>query len=205
VTGSATTRRRAKGAEREGAVVEAAAELIAEQGLANLRVADIADRAGMSVGHVTYYFPSKSELLMRAIRVSEDRFHAEVDERLGQESDPWQRLATLVELATSDGPGDPGWVLWFDVWAHSGSDAGVARTQRELDQWWRGRLADVVGYGVERGAFRDEDRARAVATLSALTDGLAVQVTLGGAGLTAASARTLVMDTAVDLLRPRRT
>lgn len=207
-TGTATataTARRAKGAEREAAVVEAAADLIAEQGLADLRMADVALRAGMSVGHVTYYFPSKTELLVRAIALSERRFQAEVDRSLRRQADPWQRLGTLVELAASQRPGDPGWVLWFEVWARAAVDPSVAAVQRELAGWWRQRLADVVAYGVQRGTFRGDDPDRAVRVLAGLVDGLSVHLTLDSSQLTRAQLLDTVMAVAVDLLRiPRR-
>lgn len=76
------TERRAKGKAREELVVGAAAQVIAERGLANVRVSDVAERAGMSPGHVTYYFPSKTVLLMRAIRHSEESFSTFVDDEI---------------------------------------------------------------------------------------------------------------------------
>lgn len=196
--------RRAKGVRREAAVVEAAAELIAEQGLADLRMSDVAERAGMSVGHLTYYFSSKSELLLRAIVLSERQFHAEVERQLRRETDPWQRLGTLVELSASNRPGDPSWLLWFEVWARAGADQSVAAVQREFADWWRQRLADVVAYGVERGAFRGDDPERAVRVLAALVDGLSLHLTLSSPGLTRAKLLETVMGVAVDLLRPLR-
>ena len=66
------TKRREKSKAREELVVDAAAQAIAERGFANVRVSDVADLAGMSPGHVTYYFPAKTDLLMRAIRQSEE-------------------------------------------------------------------------------------------------------------------------------------
>lgn len=200
-----TPARRAKGAAREAAVVEAAAALIAEQGLAELRLVDVAERAGMSVGHLTYYFPSKTELLMRAIALSERQFQQEVMARLDREPDPWQRLGALVELAAAQRPGDPGWVLWFEVWARAAVDPSVARVQRELEGWWRQRLADVVAYGVERGTFRADDQARAVLVLAGLVDGLSVHLTLGSPELSREQLLDAVMGVAVSLLgRPRR-
>ena len=195
------TARRSKGTEREALVVAAAAEVIAEQGLVDLRIRDVADRAGMTVGHVTYYFPSKNELLIRAIRHSELSFHQAVEQRLARLRDPWSRLRALIDAASASGPGDPGWVLWFQVWSIAASDPDVAVVQRELAGWWRSKLAEVVDYGVERGAFGAADAKRAVAVISALTDGLSVQLALGDGTLTRAAVRRLVMATASDLLQ----
>lgn len=178
------TSRRTKGAEREQAVVAAAASLLAEQGLADLRMTDIAERAGMSVGHVTYYFRSKSELLVRAITSSEQKFHAQVEEAIGDHDDPWRRLCTLFELAAATGPGDRGWLLWFEVWANAGAEDDVAQVQRDLDRWWRVMMRQIVADGVASGRFCCDDVDRAVSILSALTDGLSVRLTLDGSSLT---------------------
>ena len=192
--------RRSKGADREAAVIAAAVELIAEQGLANLRVSDVAERAGMSVGHVTYYFPSKNALLIRAIRHSERAFHQDVERRLARRTDPWSRLRALIEAASANGPHDPGWVLWFEVWSMAVNDSEVSDVQRELAAWWASMLAATVRYGVERDVFHPDDEAQAVTVLSALTNGVSVQLALGDESLTAKRAVQLVMDTAATLL-----
>jgi len=197
------TQRRSKGAERELSVVTAAAELIAEQGLAQLRMADVADRAGMSVGHVTYYFPSKTELLIRAIQQSEEQFQAQVRVALQRHGDAWERLVALIELAAASGPGDPGWLLWFEVWANAATDPELAEVQRQLDGWWRQQMAEVIGYGTERGAFHPADRERAVSILSALTDGLSVQLALGSDALARPELIEIVTGVARDLLGVR--
>lgn len=192
--------RRTKGAERELAVVTAAADLISERGLTQLRMADVADRAGMSVGHVTYYFPSKTELLIRAIRQSEEQFQSEVRAALTEQVDPWRRLSTLVELAAATGPRDPGWLLWFEVWANAAVDEEVAQTLGQLDGWWREQMGDVITYGIEHGSFHTLDPGRAVAVLTALTDGLSVQLALGSDATTRSELIEIVMGTASDLL-----
>ena len=192
--------RRAKGAEREQAVVTAASTLIAERGLADLRMTDVAERAGMSVGHVTYYFPSKSQLLVRAITQSEREFQAEVQAALTEHSDPWARLARLVELATAWGHRDRAWLLWFEVWASAGTDDDVAETQRALDRWWRDTMRQIMTDGIESGRFTCDDIEGAVSVVSALTDGLSVRLTLDGSTISRTEALDLVMGTARQVL-----
>ena len=173
------TTRRIKGKEREGLVVEAAAQAIADRGLANVRMSDVAERAGMTVGHVNYYFRSKIELLMRAIAANEDRHWTSVELTLAKISDPWKRLDKLLDVAASTGEHDPNWVLWFQLWLESALDADVARDHDKLDARWRGILADVIRYGVERGAFHSTDPVSDALLLSSIIDGLSIQVTLG--------------------------
>ena len=171
-----TSVRRTKGKEREERIVAAAAEVIAERGLAYTRISDVADRAGITPGHVTYYFPSKNELLMRAIGANEESLVDDMNATLGRIRDPWKRLDKLVELSAASGPGDPGWVLWFQVWLEGALDASVARGHDELQRRWTDVLEQVLRYGVEQGAFRDVDVTDAATVLSATIDGLSIQL-----------------------------
>jgi AcrR family transcriptional regulator len=194
--------RRAKGRAREEAVLHATAQAIAELGLANVRVSDIAQRAGIGTGHVTYYFPSKSDLLMRAFRWSEEGLHHQIEQQIGRISDPWKRLDRLFELAASAGPGDPGWVLWFEVWAKAGTDRSVAEGSDESEAWWRVALSDAIRYGCDRGSFAADDLDEVVLALSALIDGLSIQLTLGAGGLSRSRLLVLCLSAAHRYLDP---
>src|SRR5437667_4614311 len=49
---------------RREQIVEAAVAVIAEQGLQNLSLSEIENKAGMSRGQLTYYFPTKEAILL---------------------------------------------------------------------------------------------------------------------------------------------
>jgi AcrR family transcriptional regulator len=63
-----TTRTEARLAETRERIVTAARELIAEGGYQAAQVAPVADRAGVAVGTVYRYFPSKSDLFAEVFR-----------------------------------------------------------------------------------------------------------------------------------------
>jgi AcrR family transcriptional regulator len=186
--------------EREALVVRAAGQAIAERGLANVRMADVAERAGMTVGHVSYYFPSKIELLMRAIRANEDEHWTTVEVALAKIRDPWRRIDKLLDVAASGGARDPGWVLWFQLWLESALDADVARDHHVLDARWRAILTDVIRYGVEQGAFVSPEPARDAMLLSSLVDGLSIQVTLASPDVSRARMMKLLKATTRQML-----
>jgi len=194
--------RRAKGREREALIVAAAIEVIAERGLPYTRISDVAARAGMTPGHVTYYFPSKNDLLMRAIGVSEAGLVDELMTSLGKVRDPWRRLDRLIELSVATGPGDPGWVLWFQVWLEGALDDTVALEHDALGARWRAVLRDVVDYGVTRGAFRPVVVDEVADVVSATIDGLSIQLTLGANGMSRSRLLTLMRLTTRALLTP---
>jgi AcrR family transcriptional regulator len=156
----------------------------------------------MSPGHVTYYFPSKSDLLMRAIRQSEEAFSVQVAEQIKGIRDPWKRLEKLIELSAASGPADPGWVLWFEVWSSAALDPDIAQVHDELDGRWRAIVTDVIRYGCERGAFEVEDPEQTALLLSATIDGLSIQLTLGSGGMKRKDMLQLCGSAARAHLRP---
>ncbi len=159
---------------RKPQLLAAAAEVIAERGIAATRISDVAERAGTSSPAVLYWFGSKEELLSEALTWEEDRFYADLTGRLGAGMTPPERLALLIEASSNGG----GWLLWMELWSRALRDPGVAVARGELDRRWRSVVAEIVEDGKEAGEFEDCDADDVAATLAALLDGLAVQVSL---------------------------
>nr|WP_246313252.1 TetR family transcriptional regulator C-terminal domain-containing protein [Leifsonia shinshuensis] len=159
--------------------MRAAAQAIADLGYGNVRVSDIAERAQMTPGHVTYYFPSKNELLLLAIRRSEEELIETSRARLAAIEDPFERLRQLISLSAANGAQDEGWALWLNVWANGMLDDTVSVEHNRLESRWFELLIEVIEYGRDRGAFPVDDVADVAEMISALIDGLSIQVTVG--------------------------
>src|SRR5437899_10467131 len=78
-------------------IVRAAAESLLENGYAGTSVRAIASRAGVAIGNLQYYFPSKSELLVEAWRHLTARSVEELRTSLNQLTDPLVVLELGVE------------------------------------------------------------------------------------------------------------
>jgi AcrR family transcriptional regulator len=187
---------RARQEVRREAILEAALEVVAERGLSNLRMSDISDRAGMSAGHVLYYFKTKEAVLMQALRFIEDRFHAAADAELAKLPAGPERLRRLLELDLPRGRGDPRWALWLEAWTVAPHDDDVAELISELDARWVKRLRQVVREGVAAGEFSCDDVAAFAFRFSALFDGLAVRVVTGAKRSSKRSALRTCMEVA---------
>jgi BetI-type transcriptional repressor, C-terminal len=70
------------------------------------------------------------------------------------------------------------WLLWLDLWALSPRNAGVAAVRRKFDERWRQAIRTIVLTGQEAGEFSPVDADDFAVTLSALLDGIAVQIAL---------------------------
>jgi AcrR family transcriptional regulator len=160
---------------RKPQLLTAAAEVIAERGMAATRISDIAERAGTSPPAVLYWFDSRDELLAEALTFAEESFYGELATRLeGRGS----AAARLIELITSSGAGDD-WTLWMELWTRALRDPAMRDARQRLDDRWRRQIAEIVRDGQDSGEFGGPDPDRVALELAALIDGLAVQVTLG--------------------------
>lgn len=164
-------------------MLTAAAELIAERGIAETRIADVAERAGASPALVIYYFKTKDRLLSEALRHSEQRFYDATEAMLQRTSTLRARLETLVRWTCDpDGVEEvPGaWGLWFDLWATAFRVEEVGRDRVELDQLWRSMISRLVEEAQSAGEVdASVDADDFAVSFSALMDGLSIQVALG--------------------------
>src|SRR4029079_18593575 len=87
---------------RRDQMLAAAAQLIAERGFSETRIADVATRVGASPALVIYYFGTKDSLLTEALRWSERAFYASVDAMLQETPALRDRIASLVAWCLPD-------------------------------------------------------------------------------------------------------
>ena len=78
-------------------IVRAAAESLLENGYHGTSVRSIASRAGVAIGNLQYYFPTKSELLVEAWRYLTAESVGELRRALNQLTDPLEVLEMGVE------------------------------------------------------------------------------------------------------------
>jgi AcrR family transcriptional regulator len=163
--------------------------VIRERGLEQVRVADVADRAGTSAPSVLYYFASKAELLKEALTTAKERFYEDLERELETIDGAPERLLTIINSACGEGDYDA--ALWMELWARALSDPDLAATRAELDVRWRRAIAEVVRYGQSRGEFGPADPDEVAVLLAALLDGLAVQIALSDIEVTPPRVREL--------------
>ncbi|RAS65078.1 TetR family transcriptional regulator [Lentzea atacamensis] len=88
--------------ERRGAILEAVFAIVDTEGTHQVSIRRVAERAGVSVGRVQHYFPSKDDLLTAAFTAINDRGTARVQARLDGASNPVEVLLTELIPATPE-------------------------------------------------------------------------------------------------------
>lgn len=147
------------GTDARPRIIKAARELFAEHGFARAKMDQTARRAGMSVGNLYRYFPSKEALV-----------HEVVDEVWREVEEPFSKAATLDDFERGIAShydrhlhaSELGFArLQVAIWAEASRDATVSRSCRRFEARVRGALRRLAG----RGSRREADAAFRVITL----------------------------------------
>jgi AcrR family transcriptional regulator len=175
-------------------ILEAACELIAEDGIDEVRIARVAMRAGASTALVHHYFSTREELLEQALLHS---FELAADERFGDEAAE-ERTATrglarmIEECLPVSGSAERDWVLWVELWLRAVRDPSLRPVAAQLYDRYRRWLASGIRAGVESGEFRQCDPDAVADHAMALLDGFGIRAMLGDPSMDADRARTTI-------------
>jgi AcrR family transcriptional regulator len=182
--------------QRRQQMLRAALEVIQERGFPETRIADVAERAGTSPALVIYYFKTKDQLLTEAIRYSEDNWYAAGTRRMAAIPTAAGRIEELVAMSClpeADAEQAGSWLLWLDLWAQAARHSEVASVRQKSDERWRETIRSLVLTGQEAGEFGEVDPVDFADSLSAMLDGLAVQIALEDPSVDAGRAFDLTM------------
>ena len=195
-----TTRSLTKGDQARERVLEAVIDAVAERGLADLSVADIGELAGMSAGHVLYYYGTKDALFVAALQHSEGLLDDARARLSSSKSSPERRLKSYVAMYLPTGLRDARWSLWVEVWNRSMTHPELSSVQLELDARWQQDLDAIISDGIAAGEFVVADLDHLLETVSSLLDGVAVRMITGTPGLTRKAAVRLATSACCTLL-----
>ncbi|HEX5451054.1 MAG TPA: TetR/AcrR family transcriptional regulator, partial [Candidatus Limnocylindrales bacterium] len=177
-------------------ILEAACELIAEDGIDEVRIARVAQRAGASTSLVHHYFSTREELLEQALVHS---FEQAGDERFGEDASTGsgtavQGLAAAIrESLPYPGGQQREWVLWVELWLRAVRDPDLRPVAARMYERYRAWMTEVIVAGVESGEFRaDVDIERTADMAIALLDGAGVRALFDDPGMNVEAARAAV-------------
>ena len=161
--------------EREESILAAARHALAERGFEATRIADIARGAGVSTGTVHYYFKTKDDVLLAALRWANEAPYRRLETALEEEGEPVSQLAMLIDVAVPY----PGWLreqylLWIELVSRVLRGPELRPDSRKVGVRWRRYFREVIEEGERTGAFHPVAPADEVAErLVGLADGLA--------------------------------
>ncbi|MFF8860668.1 MULTISPECIES: TetR/AcrR family transcriptional regulator [unclassified Streptomyces] len=163
-------------AERREELLRAAIEQIEARGVAAVRIADVAAALGVSNALVLYHFSTKEKLVAAAFTYAAQDDLAHLRKLLGRRTSALRRLRAAVRWYAPTGQAK-GWRLWIEGWAVALREPALRDVTRDLDREWKAALVEVIAEGVAADEFVCADPVGTALRLTALMDGLAVQLT----------------------------
>lgn len=135
----------AKGEERLKQILEAARSTLIEEGYHGLTMRAVADRCGITVGNLTYYYATKQHLLRDLLTHVRHQYELAFEEVLaGVPSAPRDQLEAIVRYIFSD-LGSPETTAFFpELWAMANHDEDAAHFMDEIYRWEREVLGESI-------------------------------------------------------------
>jgi AcrR family transcriptional regulator len=169
-------------------ILEAACDLIAAEGIDDVRIARVAMKARASTALVHHYFSTREELLEQALLHS---FEQAGDERFADAEGKAPSATAALAIAIEECLPVPGrlerdWVLWVELWLRAVREPDLRPLAATLYARYHEWLEDVLRRGIDSGEFEQP------ADLAALTD--RTMALLDGLGL-----RALLRDPTMDI------
>jgi AcrR family transcriptional regulator len=176
-------------------IVRAAWTLIAERGHAHVELADVAARVDVDEERVREHFASRRELLDETLRLAALRAYERQATALATVPDGAEQVRRLIDLQLpSSSMLDREWSIWLQVWAQAAIDPTIRELHAEAYLRWLRTVRSAIERGQEQGVCREGDAEEMAARLTALVDGLGLQIVTGRPGRTLAVARAAVED-----------
>lgn len=174
----------AKGTERVGSILDAAMDVLVQDGYAGLSLRGVAQRAGVSLGNLQYYFPTKQDVVRALLARYLEQALKRVRERVeGGGREPVQRLRKALDAILEDQDSPQACQLFAELWALAARDAMVADALAVFYAGYRAGAVELLReLSPELTPARRERRA---ALLVAFLEGLSLF--RGGGNLRAAS------------------
>jgi len=188
-------KRTASKEERQLQLIQATVRSVAKNGLSDTTMATVAREAGLSQGIINLHFRSKERLLVETLRYMADEYNTSWEKALDSAGpSPVERLAALVEVDFKMPVCDPDKLaMWFAFWGESKSRPTYRKLCRTRDVYYRKELASLCQLLIEEGGYQGID-AKVLATgLSAMTEGLWLDLLISPRSMTREQARNICM------------
>ena len=135
-------------------IIAAVAQLIAEQGLENLTMRNIARHVGCSVGTLPHYFDGKDDIVVAALNWSNERIFS----RLGNMPIDEMRLEYLYPLISSSMPvdkqSDIEWRVRLCLWDYAATNEEMRAKVNDINETVTELLKDLLGHLQKSGDIK---------------------------------------------------
>ncbi len=175
--------------------------MIRRVGFEGMRLRDVAQEAGVSIGLLQHYFDTREQLGREAFAAVCGARARSVADRAEDEGPAWTRIQRMLEYAFEPEEIRERASTWLDLCASASRDDALRREAVQVQDVWRAPLEKAIADGQEAGEFKPRaPLAVVVDLLLAVIDGTELAVTIGDARVPASQLLTALLSVAHDLL-----
>ena len=175
-------------------IVKATWDVITTKGIQSVSMRRVASAAGCTSGLITHHFADKDELVTYAYEVVLDKMIADAATRVREEHNVRDKLWAAVEAIEPSTPQMKQLtIVLINFWAQAAFNPGFAARCRQDYKRWRALIARTIREGIAAGELRrDTDIQALTDTITLLSDGLSVGMTLTPTVYSARHRRTIL-------------
>jgi len=161
-------------------VLAVAAGVLARKGFDRARLRDVAEAAGVSIGLLQNYFETRDDMLEQAFSRMCDELIRRWREHAASASDPWERLAVLMQELMNEPDPRAHSVTWVEFCSSASRHPQLRPPVARVYETWRQILVEAVEEGVSLGIFEPTMPVIDVADgINAVVDGLHMAMAAG--------------------------
>ena len=196
----AVRRRTAPPAERREQLIRATIRCVANRGLADTTIATVAREAGLSQGIINLHFQSKERLLTETLRYLADEYRNGCrDAAAAAGASPEAGLQAMVDLDFNRNICERSKLaVWFAFWGERKFRPTYRRICAERDKSYDDMVRALCAQLCEQGGYPEVESALVADGLSALTDGLWLDLLVRPESMSRELARRITMAYLAD-------
>jgi AcrR family transcriptional regulator len=166
--------------QRRRELIAATRTALAQKGLSDVRLRDVAEVAGMTPGAILYYYDGLDSLFFAVYERGIERFCSEREEAIASLGDPAAQLVTAIHLGVPPSGDDADIRLLYEFEAVAFRNSACAALMHGYVERQVHMYASIVDHGARTGAFTLTSNSRSIArNIVGLEDAHGVYVLTG--------------------------
>lgn len=143
-------------AARRGAILDSTLDQIVARGAEALRMKDVAEAAGVSVGTLQYYFGSRNDLLVQAFTAHTRSVVDAITDLSQAQGSGWEKMRASLAAVPCIGDVRRRSQVWIELLAASSRNEFLRASVDEVFNQWRSHFQAVIDIGASDGSLRPQ-------------------------------------------------
>ena len=132
-----------KGEKRIKHILEAAEQLLIDNGYFNFSMRKVATKAGISLGNVQYYFPSK-DVLLESLLDKVMQVYLDAFEKIRCQYEPEEQFTKIIKTVMKDLTTKHTTMFFPELWSMANHEKNITKIMDSMYGKYRSMLAEII-------------------------------------------------------------